>query len=287
MKKLTALILALLLACGTITGCEKGNSGEETTKNNNKLAETKVVETKAPETKVGDTEVPETNPENKSESVSECLSIQGQKYPYDDVDILILEVENPTDTHYTAIIKVTFYDETGKTMGTQVRKIQELPAGNKQNCLFQPNRQFASYTWEVSSLEEYTGTVCLNTLTTEKYSTEVTRRTNTPTGSGTEFRAMFFIPVKFRFGPYTDIPEGNVLKTEWNMVVFDNTGKVYTIVRSLQNHFNTEGVAARGDDEIILESYEDPYLPMPDELKGDVSVIMCLVGYELWDRTDR
>ena len=238
--------------------------------------ETDAPETKAPETKPAETEAPET------ELVPQGISIQGQKYPYGDKDILILDVENATDTHYTVTLTVTFYNETGKKIKTQKRMIEQLPAESKQPCLFQPGQQFASYTCEVS-VEEYTGPDYLSTLSYEKYTEEVRRYKNLPTLDGKR-KTVINLRIRSSFGPCTIFPEEKFLHVTFDVVVLDNTGEIYTITQHGVLFQNPATIASESSDFPLISTTEDLDMPIPDELKGEVTVMLFFAEYELVDK---
>ncbi len=267
MKKLTAILLALLLACGTMFGCKKDESKD----GHNET------------TQYGTTETKEITDDYNHVETEQGFSIKGEKYPYQNNDVLILDVENTTDTHYTATFTVTFYNEAGEAIKTQEKTIEQFPAKYKQTCLFQPNLQFASYTCEIS-LEEYTDTVYLSTLSGKKNNVEVRRFENKFAGYPNVRETFITVhEVESSFGPCTSLPEGKNLKVRWDVVVLDNTGEIFTIAR--QNHIfeNTDTIKRRANDVRVLSSTENLDLQIPDELKGEVTVILALAGYEFID----
>jgi len=263
-KKLTAILLALLLACTPLIGCDKEQTkvdpnGNETTQHGT----TETDDYDHVETKQG-------------------FSMKGEKYPYQNNDVLILDVENTTDTHYTAILTVTFYNEAGEAIKTQEKTIEQFPAKYKQPCLFQPNLQFASYTCEIS-LEEYTGPDYLSTLTSEKHTTKVQRLANKPTGRPNERETFITVRLESSFGPCTIVPDGKFLFVTYDVVVFDNIGKIYTITQNGLKFGNTDTITSDSNDIILISSTENLDMPIPEELKGEVTVMLFPVGFKFID----
>ncbi len=264
MKKLTAFLLALLLACTPLIGCKQNTpqsdpNGNETTQHGT--------------TETDDYDHVETQ---------QGFSIKGEKYPYQNNDVLILDVENTTDTHYTATLTVTFYNEAGEAIKTQKKTIEQFPAKYKQPCLFQPRLQFASYTCEVS-VEEYIGPDYLSTLSFEKYNIAVRRFENKFAGYPNVRKTSISVQVGSSFGPSTSLPEGKNLMVQWDVVVFDNTGKIYTIAQQKQTFRNTDTIKTTYNSIVLISSTEDLDLQIPEELKGEVTVILGLAGYEFID----
>ena len=254
MKKLTAILLAILFACTPLIGCKQNTpqgdpNGNETTQHGT--------------TETDDYDHVETQ---------QGFSIKGEKYPYQNNDVLILDVENTTDTHYTATFTVTFYNEAGDAIKTQEKTIEQFPAKYKQPCLFQSNLQFASYTCEIS-VEEYTGSDYLSTLSFEKESFDVQRHDTIREYGGPKYPSLY-LQVPVSFGPLTILPENNFLSIRCDVVVFDN---VYS---KKVNYRNTDKRLSGSLDVELLYS-TDPDWEWPEELKGRLSVIVAPVSFEI------
>jgi len=265
MKKLTALLLSIVLLCGTLMGCNQEDiPGGESTENEPYESTDPFIENILEDY-------------DKEES-QKGFTIKGKKYPYNDNDILILDVENTTATHYTAFFSVTFYDEAGNVVAKQDKTLEQFPGEYEQFCIFQPESRFASYTCELS-VEEYTGVDYLSTFFSGKFTKDI---------SIIEFPAdnpnKTDIGVKIygNFGPCNTIPSGKRMRVRTDAVVFDNTGKVYTIKESalLVGNTDTEMLV---DDGVIILRRDGIDLPIPEELTGELTVILAPVGVELYD----
>ncbi len=256
MKKYTSLLLALLLACGTMIACEKDEPSE-----------TSALVTEASETEASDSQV------QTQDDTREGFALRGQKYRYNNNDILILEVENTTDTHSSAAVTVTFYNEAGEAVKTQKKTFSQFPAGYKQSVLFQPQCSFDSYTLELS-LEEYTGEVYISTFCPGR-TIEIEKK-EMPLPPYTDMTRYPTLIAKFPicFGPCTNLPEQYGLSVSGDIVLFDNTGTIYGIFSQWSEIYpNIDSKTSGTIDFEILHS-KDPDWKFPDELTGELTAIM-------------
>lgn len=170
MKKLTAIILALLLACGTMIGCDKETpqnkpAGKETTEQGSK--ETSPAETEP--------QMDDVIKDYDREDSQQGFSIKGKKFyytgnesldprsGYSAGDILILNVKNETTTNYTVQLTVSLFDEEGGKIKTETQEFEQFIAGYQNYFLFDSKKPFATYTCDLS-LVEYTGEVIVDKL---------------------------------------------------------------------------------------------------------------------------
>ena len=264
MKKLTALLLAVLLICSTMIGCKQEDiPGDESTENG--------TESKTTQPQNGPFIEGILDDYDKEES-QKGFTIKGKKYPYNDNDVLILEVENTTDTHYSTTFVVTFYDEAGEIVKTQKKSLEQFPAEYKQACVFQPECQFDSYTCKLY-VGEYTGVDYLSTLSCGKYTKEVHGWVGEP-------KTSYYIRTQGNFGPCTIIPEGNRMRVWCDVVLFDNTGKIYIIKQSPLFFDNTDITKLSNNDMLLLESKEDLNMQIPEELTGELTVIVAPTRFD-------
>ncbi len=225
MKKLTAILLALLLACGTMIGCDKETpqnepAGKETTEQGSK-------ETSPSETEPQMDDVIKDYDQDDSQ---QGFIIHGKKYNYkgneafDEYgaytagDVLLLEVKNTTDTNYTAAVTVNLFNEAGEKIGTQKREFEQFIAGYKNYFLINTKDSFASYTCDLT-LTEYTGEVVVDKVSFEfVYDNFVSMDVSQGVKNHSE-------KPKPRFKTSTDSPVPTF--DWWSMVViFDKAGEI-------------------------------------------------------------
>ena len=212
------------------------------------------------------------------------FTIKGKKYPYNENDVLILEVENTTDTHYTPTFKVTFYDEADKVVATQEKKLEQFPANYTQACAFQPECQFDTYACELS-LEEYTGPDYLSTFTCGKFTTKA-KKAELPYDN--PYMTHIYVSTYCRFGPCS-IPTRMIIRIGCEAVVFDNTGKIYTIIDQcgFASAAETVDIERARSDALILVEMDGLNHQIPEELTGELTVIEYPVSFEVRARATR
>jgi len=306
MKKLTAFILALLLACGTVIGCEKDTPGEETTKHQNETVETKPVETEAPETKPVESDVHETKPAETKATETQSdpkelldkyaehdlseqgFSIKGKGYYYkghpEDYyqgfyarDLLLFDITNETDTNYTIIVTATYFDKNGKAVDLDKKKIDQFAAGYQRYVLFDTKKAFESYTFQIS-VTEYTG--------------EIYHLDTFSHGILEPFEKMDTIwELVVEENDFSDYPtimtqlvtkeqphsETLVIKSRW-ILLFDQTGEIFLVVKRGNDTFFPTDKPKESFDSIILHQTTQKKLVWPEELKGELSCIVITDG---------
>lgn len=152
MKKLTAIILAMLLACGTLMGCDKDEPHEASKGNETTQSETSA-------------QTEEVSKDYDQDDSQQGFTIYGKKYyykgnsfmdPYNGLapgNMLLLTVTNETETDYKATVKITYLDENGEKIKTQSKSFLQYIAGYQNYFLFQPGEEYASYTCELTLTE--------------------------------------------------------------------------------------------------------------------------------------
>lgn len=152
MKKLTAFIFAVFFTCTACVSCEEyeppEKSMEEDTTQSEMVAETEAIYN-----------------EYDKVDLQQGFSLKGQKYyykghSYSDKytefsagDVLILTVTNETETDYKVSLRVTFFDENGEKVKTQSKSFDQFIAGYMNYFIFQPNKDYADYTCDLSLTE--------------------------------------------------------------------------------------------------------------------------------------
>lgn len=249
MKRLIAFLLVLFLAGGTVIGCEKDEAKDESSKTEAVLTDYDRVDS------------------------LQGFIVKGQKHPFNNRDILILDVENTTDSNYTVKISITFYDEAGEPIKTQKKTVEQFPAEYKQAGLFRPQCIFDSYICELS-LEEYTGEVYISTFCPER--TIDIEKKEMPLPPYTDMTRYPTLIAKFpiRFGPCTSLPDQYGLSVSGDVVLFDNTGKVYGIFSEWSEIYPNIDSNSSGTIDFEIFHSKDPDWKFPEELTGELTAIM-------------
>ncbi len=273
MKQLTAIILAMLLACTAVVGCDKDEPHEtpnETTQSDASASTENVIK------------------DYDQDDSQQGFTIYGKKYyykgdsfydqytEYSEGDVLILTVTNETETDYKAALKVTFLDENGETVKTQSKTFTQSIAGYTNYFIFQPGKDYSSYTCDLSLTEIGEEEDILVDKLTLTY--EGTREKISPDKA-----------LAFSQGIKKDIPQliGRTRIT-WSeqvplydvhylFVLFDNNGDVYFICPF---GARTNMLDRASDYTIYSEQNHRSKVIMPEELKGELDYLVFPVRFD-------
>ena len=232
MKKLTAIILVLLLAGGTMMGCDKETPQNDPAKNN-------ITEQDSKET----TQTEDVIKDYDQDDSQQGFNIYGKKhhyigYPaldeysgYTAGDVLILDVKNTTETNYTAAVTVTLFDEEGKKIKTETQEFKHFIAGFQNYFLFNTKDSFASYTCELS-LKENTDEIFVDKLTFDFVYKEFESFDMAAAQQGVKKQkkqpeARFIVT---QSSPVPSFYEKKIV------VIFDSTGEICLIARKSGSH---------------------------------------------------
>ncbi len=291
MKKLTAVLLALLIAFGTLTGCKqeppKGavnekettqqiDGGKETQQHNPTKDDTDPVETFPPtEDFIKDYDQVDSKQgfsiKGKRYSYKGCVMEQMAPKVYPAGEMLLLNVTNKTDTNYSATLTVTYLDENGEKIKTEKQTFKQFAAGLQKYFLFNPQNAYTSYTCELS-LTEYTGEILANRIScagiTRVYETDSVIWTLCQKNNDFQKYPSINAQIKMELLPH---PEFRYSKL---FIIFDNTGEIYMIQKS----GNEKAYAATepDDDYHTAKLYQttEKKLVWPEELKGELKAIV-------------
>lgn len=285
MKKLTAILLALLLACGTMIGCDKETpqnepAGKETTEQGSK-------ETSPSETEPQMDDVIKDYDQDDSQ---QGFAIYGKKYYYkgypalDEAsgytagDVLILDVKNTTETNYTAAVTVTLFDETGNAIKTETKEFEQFIAGYQTCFLFNSKESFASYTCGLS-LTEYTDEVIVDKISYEFVGYQTVDSNGAAMGGQKTANQM---DAKIKLTKPSTVPTFYGSAT---LVIFDSTGEICLVynrgaryVAGATESFKSVFLNLKDEDgTVTAEEFENEYSYMlfPRE-----------VTLGLWSKTD-
>lgn len=154
MKKLL-FIFALIFALSVITGCQEADPNNTIVSDS--TSTDNIETTNAPEkTEKYDDPIKDYDNEqfiSINNSETERFLVKGKKYTYYGNDVLIVNVENQTSKDYTITLRVTYYDETGKTIGRGSKTFNGFATGWQNYFVFQPNKLFDSFKIAIDTTE--------------------------------------------------------------------------------------------------------------------------------------
>ena len=274
MKKLTAIILAMLLACTAVVGCEKDTPATDTK-----------TETTQSETSAQSEDITKDYDQDDSQ---QGFTIYGKKYyykgdsfydqytEYSEGDVLILTVTNETETDYKAALKVTFLDENGETVKTQSKTFTQSIAGYTNYFVFQPGKDYSSYTCDLSLTEIGEEEDILVDKLTLTY--EGTRERILPDNALVLFQGiMKEIPQLKGRTSITWSEQVPLYDVHYLFVLFDNTGDVYLICPFGARTNKLDRVS---DYTIYSEHEHRSKVLLPDELKGELNYLVFPVSFD-------
>jgi len=76
------------------------------------------------------------------------------------------------------------------------------------------------------------------------------------------------------------LPEEKWIRVFSDVVMFDNTGKIFTIIHRALIFYNTDKTISYNNDHDVLSSREDLKIQIPEELTGDLTVIVAPVRFD-------
>lgn len=215
-------------------------------------------------------------PKYDSETVKEVegeekgIVVRDKKYTYQDNDIVIFSVKNETSQTLTASLVITFRDENGNKVSLTGASFNGLKSGEERYNMFSCDKPFASYDYKVIK-ENYTGPSIDENIKLEWNGLVETEA-----------------PLSADNGKYHPVIMGRVrelndsdqdIDLSYTCIIFDNNGEIYTIAtpgtQSIDAH--SQG-SARAVDFYVYRTEEDT-LTWPEELQGDISVILILNSY--------
>ena len=74
------------------------------------------------------------------------------------------------------------------------------------------------------------------------------------------------------------MPAGKELWVQTDVVVFDNTGKLYAIVPQQPHYSNTEKIR-EGHSAVPILITPNIDMQIPEELKGELKIVQCISKY--------
>lgn len=88
---------------------------------------------------------------SSEENAGGGIVIRERKYTYRETNLMILQVENTTDRAYSVTVSGTFYDKTGKELGTASKTFEEFASKHKRYFLFNPEFVFERFEYTVET----------------------------------------------------------------------------------------------------------------------------------------
>jgi len=217
----------------------------------------------------------ETQPpiENPEVPTTGKLVVKEKKYDYNDVNVMILNVENQTSKDLDITISAKYLDASGKIIYAENRMIEGFPANYQNYVVLQPGIKFDKFTYEVKT-SSYSGEAYMKYIKTGSKAINVRVEPSIKdTNKGvqnprTDIWAKFSVVTTYSSDLYY----------EANFALLDNKGMLIAL-----NSFNTK--ATLSSDPQKHDGYEDKSFTlntlykdyvMPDSLKSDVVGLVCI-----------
>lgn len=206
--------------------------------------------------------------------------VRDKKYDYEGNNLMILNVENQTDTNYAITINGVYLDENGETLKEETVTFEGFAAGWKNNFFFVPGISFDRFAYTLETTE-YDGD-CLAQLFTPIYKFD----------EGYDYidseRMQMVKTIAVRYGfDYEQIPQTLVVYVR--MLVLTNQGNVYAYL-----DYSDKGASAWAPDRLSNDEFDRmPALKSfytfpdqnnkiwPEELTGDAKVLFSITGVEV------
>ena len=273
MKKLPALVLAILLCLTTIVGCNTPQTPQTPDDTNTLVPPEDVIDDydNENEIEIGG-EQPEASPEHTN-TIGKFVA-KDKTYAYQGNNVTIIKLENQSEANCTVTIHAKFLSANGTVLKTETQSFEGFPAGWQNHFVFMPQIQYDTmeYTLDV---KQYTG---------EMYFTSKSKYV-----LGEIYEDKMPLPQALAQGDYgkysgimakfdnVEIPKTPYYKRLFS-IVFDNTGEIAVI--------NTQKGRLSGEGYYQFLLYAPPVLtkePLnwPEELDGGVTGIVGILQAEL------
>jgi len=260
MKKLTALLLAIVLLCSALIGCKQ----EATEEKDQTETDQDAILT-----------------EYDYSDTQHGFNIKGKKYYYKGHEhverypageVLILNVTNETTDNYEVSLAVSYFDQNGEKIKTERQEFQYFSAGYQRYFIFYPEVKFDSYTCELE-LGEYIGEPFFEYMSMSMEISSISR---------------IDIPSlkKIMVGDYTKYPTillSTIVRFKqarpkmilsYRAIVFNNIGEIYTLYDWQGTADANKEPSILGTSRIVSQICElESDIEIPQELQGEVSII--------------
>lgn len=241
MKK-TTLLLTILLVLSLFVGCRDSPANNKTE----------------------DTTAPIATSPNSGEEISDPITVSGNKYTFEEKDVLILKAANVSSTTCNVALKVTYLDEQGNEIKNETKKFTGFAAGWENSFLFTPQITFHDYKCEVETWD-FSGETLANKIVFENLGIEesdkVTDENRNP-ANGIRL-----------FAHFTQSSNSNI-KITFDIIVIGSNNEVYKIFSNDEYAIDTNPDMGYMQ-QTLYYTYEDTVV-WPEELKGDVTVVFSL-----------
>lgn len=209
-KKIVALILIFAMVLTTFVGC-----AEEEQKKAGHVSDFDSQTHFQPGTSGEDSQTEANSTEQRP--VTGEFVVNEKKYDYNDANLMLLSVENQTDTHYNVTIKGKYFDKNGETIKEETQTYECFPAGWQNYFIFYPKVAFDKFTY---------------TLETEKYQTDALTADKNGVPYATQYELTYERELKWEREPDFDNGSGGIQNPR-------DVRKLYCPITLINHHSST------------------------------------------------
>lgn len=279
MKRITALIFVLLITL--LCACEiKGTDNSTDINTSYTMDDLDDYDNESlfiPPTETSDnasTDVNEDTSDPGKTEQADGFMIKDKKYSYEGTDLVILDVKNQTDKNYTLTINGSYLDKDGNVIKTETQTFEGFCAGLQNYFLFQPKITFDKFTYTVEMVEYKEECLMsyfklLDAKLTLKYSSA-----NFINGDRNLYPTIFASLHEYN-------SHSKMLVLYKNVIVIDQYDRIYTIqyrYNTIQAQNETQG----WDDYELYYELTDGEITWPDELEGDVKILLSVIKIDFF-----
>ena len=273
MKKLPALVLAILLCLTTIVGCNTPQTPQTPDDTNTLAPPEDVIDDYDNENEI---EIGGEQPDADSEhtDIIGKFVAKDKTYAYQDNNVTIIKLENQSEANCTVTINAKFLSADGTVLKTETQSFEGFPAGWQNHFVFMPQIQYDAMEYTLD-IEQYTGEMYFSITSGHVLGDIYEDKWPLPqTLAQGDYEKYSCIGAEF---DAVEMPKTPYLK-RLVAVVFDNTGEIALI--------KTQRGSYWGEGHIDVLVYTPPIptkepLDWPEELDGGVTGIVGILQDEL------
>ena len=202
------------------------------------------------------------------DSSTEGFTVKAKKYDYEENNIVLLSVENQTESNYTVTVDMIYYDDGGNEIIKESQSFEGFAANWQKYFMFKPDRAFSSYEYKITT-EDFDGECYGNTITYKYDGVEESRahlgvdENGNDKGMGKAIWGR--IPFKYEYPGILDIL--------YYGIIFDNKGEICAIGSGM-SYMESPYIEQSFSIKLVLGTKDS--VEWPENLKGETAGIFIL-----------